>query len=100
MIGVASYTKADGIHHQAPLASYGSGGFNDHDGSASDLSIANAPQEGSLEASIPGVPGQDYPIYSEVPETPFTCNGQVEGGNTQFHIHSSLKKDKTLCQAL
>jgi hypothetical protein len=30
-----------------------------------------------LEKSVPGVPGQDYPIYGEVPETSFTCDGQV-----------------------
>ena len=34
----------------------------------------------SLEESIPGVPGEDYPILSEVPETAFTCDGQVDGG--------------------
>ena len=30
--------------------------------------------------SIPGVPGEDYPIYAEVPETAFSCDGQVDGG--------------------
>merc|ERR1712123_298698 len=34
----------------------------------------------ALGESIPGEPGEDYPIYSEVPETSFTCDGQVEGG--------------------
>ena len=33
-----------------------------------------------LAANIPGVPGEDYPIYSEVPESGFTCEGQVDGG--------------------
>ena len=33
-----------------------------------------------LEKAVPGIPGQDYPIYSEVPETAFLCDGQVEGG--------------------
>merc|ERR1719309_1763140 len=36
--------------------------------------------EGSLEETIPGIPGEDYPIYSEVPETSFFCDGQVDGG--------------------
>merc|ERR1712128_310239 len=31
-------------------------------------------------ANIPGVPGEDYPIYAEVPETGFVCEGQVDGG--------------------
>ena len=34
----------------------------------------------ALQGSIPGVPGEDYPIYAEVPETAFTCDGQVDGG--------------------
>merc|ERR1712055_1215571 len=37
-------------------------------------------EEGSLEETIPGTPGEDYPILSEVPETSFTCDGQVDGG--------------------
>merc|ERR1711970_1073955 len=35
---------------------------------------------GSLEESIPGTPGVDYPVYAEVPDTGFSCDGQVEGG--------------------
>jgi len=34
----------------------------------------------ALASTIPGVPGEDYPIYSEVPETAFACDGQVDGG--------------------
>jgi len=34
----------------------------------------------ALGNSIPGVPGEDYPIYAEVPESGFTCEGQVDGG--------------------
>ena len=33
-----------------------------------------------LQGAIPGVPGEDYPIYAEVPETGFACDGQVDGG--------------------
>ena len=29
---------------------------------------------------ILGVPGEDYPIYANVPDTGFTCDGLVEGG--------------------
>jgi len=35
---------------------------------------------GSLEETIPGVPGDDYPIFAEVPDTAFECDGLVEGG--------------------
>ena len=43
-------------------------------GAAGDDAVA------ALQGSIPGVPGEDYPIYAEVPETGFTCDGQVDGG--------------------
>ena len=33
-----------------------------------------------LEKAVPGVPGEDYPIYAEVPESGFSCEGQVDGG--------------------
>jgi len=47
------------------------------DGAASD---SGDPALDMLQSSIPGVPGEDYPIYSEVPETAFACDGQVDGG--------------------
>merc|ERR1712123_325850 len=53
------------------------GGFGGGDASyASDA--AGGP--GSLEEAIPGTPGEDYPIFSEVPETSFLCDGQADGG--------------------
>ena len=33
-----------------------------------------------LEKAVPGVPGEDYPIYAEVRESGFSCDGQVDGG--------------------
>jgi hypothetical protein len=33
-----------------------------------------------LQVNIPGIPGEDYPIYAEVPDTGFSCDGRVEGG--------------------
>merc|ERR1711892_415676 len=48
-----------------------------YEGAASDA--ANDPLA-ALSSSVPGVPGEDYPIYSEVPETAFACDGQVDGG--------------------
>merc|ERR1711953_939922 len=41
---------------------------------------AGDPALDMLLKSIPGVPGEDYPIYAEVPETAFSCDGQVDGG--------------------
>merc|ERR1719244_390678 len=54
----------------------GAGGFGSGYDGASDASGAG----GSLEETIPGVPGDDYPIFAEVPETSFLCDGQVDGG--------------------
>jgi hypothetical protein len=55
-------------------------------GAASDavpVYSAGAGSDPALEAlagNIPGVPGEDYPIFAEVPESAFTCEGQVDGG--------------------
>ena len=59
---------------------------------------------------MPGNPGEDYPIYAEVPDTSFTCEGRVEGGyyaDTEaecqpFHVCSAdrdggLAKNSFLC---
>jgi len=47
----------------------------------------------ALGETIPGVPGQDYPIYVQPPETDFSCNDKIQGyyadpdANCQsFHI--------------
>merc|ERR1712201_60861 len=62
----ASYTAGE-------LPPYG----GDLDTAASDA--ASDPLS-MLQASIPGIPGEDYPIYAEVPESGFACDGQVDGG--------------------
>ena len=52
-------------------------------GASDAVPVYGAGADPALEAlgnSIPGVPGEDYPIYAEVPETGFTCDGQVDGG--------------------
>merc|ERR1719341_1598038 len=55
------------------------GGFGGSSGVYDDASDASGGAE-SLEETIPGVPGDDYPIFAEVPETSFFCDGQVDGG--------------------
>merc|ERR1711982_287680 len=52
---------------------------------ASGGALATAASDASgaldmLQNAIPGVPGEDYPIFAEVPESGFTCDGQVDGG--------------------
>ena len=53
-------------------------------GEASDAGLdvygGEDPALEALASNIPGVPGEDYPIYAEVPESGFTCDGQVDGG--------------------
>jgi len=50
-----------------------------YQGAASDA-IASDDNIAMLEKAVPGVPGEDYPIYAEVPESGFSCEGQVDGG--------------------
>ena len=52
----------------------GSDAVPTYEGGAADDALA------ALGNSIPGVPGEDYPIYAETPETAFSCDGQVDGG--------------------
>ena len=62
---------------EAPLEGYAQPAYGD------DLDTAASDAAGALDMlqnAIPGVPGEDYPIYAEVPESGFTCDGQVDGG--------------------
>ena len=54
------------------LSSYGGAGGRDG-GGGGDYDYP----EGSLEDTIPGTPGVDYPILAEVPDTGFSCDGRV-----------------------
>merc|ERR1711892_252300 len=88
-------TSADKSFEQSQYSSGGAGGFGGAGGgfggsaggaaggfSGGDASYASdaAGGPGSLEEAIPGTPGEDYPIFSEVPETSFLCDGQADGG--------------------
>jgi len=64
------------IYEEEPLETY-----SDLESDASALDEAS--EESGLDMlmkSIPGIPGEDYPIYSAAPETAFGCEGQVNGG--------------------
>ncbi|CAB4059522.1 unnamed protein product [Lepeophtheirus salmonis] len=65
-----------------PLNQYSSGGLVG--AGSSFLPLATSPvivdPIVALESALPGIPGEDYPILAEVPETSFSCEGQVEGG--------------------
>merc|ERR1712106_509968 len=70
--------------YQSGSAGGGFGGASD--GGFGGASGANGYEDGadasggSLEETIPGIPGDDYPIFAEVPDTSFLCDGQVDGG--------------------
>merc|ERR1711881_537297 len=69
-----------GRTEEAPLGGYGAEApALDNYGAGSELDARDA-ELAALSANIPGVPGEDYPIYGEVPESGFTCDGQVDGG--------------------
>merc|ERR1712001_479453 len=100
--------EAPAVGYEQPPAEYAAddqAGYN-ADASASDADAALA----MLQGSIPGVPGEDYPIYAEVPESGFACEGQVDGGYyadpeaecQAFHICTAdgaggLAKNSFLC---
>merc|ERR1719449_138793 len=62
---------------EAPLEGYAQPAYG------GDLDTAASDAFGTLDMlqnAIPGVPGEDYPIFAEVPESGFACDGQVDGG--------------------
>merc|ERR1712156_946894 len=64
-LGGHSHAHAPGRHgrqEEAPLDNYAQPAYGDLDTAASDASDPLA----MLQGSIPGVPGEDYPIYAEV----------------------------------
>ncbi|XP_040580542.2 uncharacterized protein [Lepeophtheirus salmonis] len=78
----ADKLSAYGGFSSEPLNQYSSGGLVG--AGSSFLPLATSPvivdPITALEAALPGIPGEDYPILAEVPETSFSCEGQVEGG--------------------
>merc|ERR1712021_319894 len=71
---------------QEDLATYAEepqAGYGEPDVAADTLSESHEGDHQGLDwllESVPGTPGDDYPILAEVPETAFSCDGQVEGG--------------------
>lgn len=96
----ASYNE-DQASYNEDQASYD----YDQDASASDDSEiaddAAADPLAMLMKSVPGIPGEDYPIFAAAPETAFSCDGQVNGGYYAdpeaecqvFHICSGIDPD-------
>merc|ERR1719460_2837510 len=79
--GVRRGRQEVGAGYAAPSDSYSAGDVPVY--GASDAVPTYAAGDDALamlQNAIPGVPGEDYPIYAEVPESGFTCDGQVDGG--------------------
>lgn len=68
------YNNGGGRQQQPSYGQAASNAQPQYGGGGGDDNIA------MLEKAVPGVPGQDYPIYAEVPDTSFSCDGQVDGG--------------------
>lgn len=85
----------------------GFGGQNNNFGDSGDFnSNANSNGEGNGDYSaIPGQPGADYPIYTEIPKTSFDCKNQqlpgyyadVEAQCQVFHICALNRTFDFLC---
>ena len=71
---LTTYGGGGGSGGRDPGASGGGGGGG---GGGSSGGGGEEDGGGSLEESIPGIPGEDYPIYASVPDTGFSCDGQV-----------------------
>ena len=50
-------------------------------------------QISSLARAVPGTPGEDFPIYGELPSTSFLCDDKVPG----YYADPEVKHGKT-CQ--
>merc|ERR1719237_16998 len=75
-----SVTSGQSQYRPGGASGAASGGGGSFGGDPNSPAGGGGGGSGSLEEAIPGVPGEDYPIFAEVPETSFFCDGQVDGG--------------------
>merc|ERR1711874_496997 len=78
--GTGYAAPAADTSYAAPDAQPAYGGDQDVYQGAASSPAASDDNLAMLEKAVPGVPGEDYPIYAEVPESGFACDGQVDGG--------------------
>jgi len=71
----ASYRPGSGGGPGGSFSFPGAGGFPGGVGGPAGVGSVD-----DLAETIPGTPGDDYPIYAQVPDTSFVCDGQVDGG--------------------
>ena len=56
----------------------------------------------SLAEAIPGIPGEDFPIFGELPSSSFLCDGRQQGYYADPEVRQSDKWDarsEVVCQA-
>ena len=80
MIAQSQYRQGGGSGAGGGAGGFGGGSGGRFGGSDGGFSDAAGGSGGSLEEAIPGIPGEDYPILAEVPDTSFLCDGQADGG--------------------
>merc|ERR1711874_383325 len=80
VIAQSQYRQGGGSGARGGAGGFGGGSGGRLGGSDGGFSDAAGGSGGSLEEAIPGIPGEDYPIFAEVPETSLLCDGQADGG--------------------
>jgi len=80
VIAQSQYRQGGGSGAGGGAGGFGGGSGGRLGGSDGGFSDAAGGSGGSLEEAIPGIPGEDYPILAEVPDTSFLCDGQADGG--------------------
>ena len=69
------YEGNEGGGRRGDFGGSSSSGFNDGSGGLGGESDQGG--LAGLQETIPGVPGEDYPILAEVPELEFSCDERV-----------------------
>jgi hypothetical protein len=41
--------------------------------------VDDKPDEWDIRDSVPGSPGENYPVYGSIPRTAFRCEGRIPG---------------------
>ena len=75
-----------GRQEEAPQAGYGEPPLEEYAAASEQQAEAHEGDHQGLDwllESVPGTPGDDYPILAVVPETAFSCDGQGEGGKAE-----------------
>jgi len=45
----------------------------------SEVEVDDTPDKYDIRNSVPGTPGEDYPVHGFIPKTSFECGGKTPG---------------------